>query len=269
MHCLSGMIFDQGQLATAMHEPQDRGSGIAANACSAMKRDLVLGLTSLGGDLSKTELRAYDISLLHEYLSMSVFVSVSNLIIISGKEGAQEARRMYPYVRQWASSADSRQALWHAGQISKIVRLMPRLLQRIQLVIAWQAAFVLVSYALLLQAFREATRMGNDTYNAVQDSKVVLLDGEFSEEITEFVNDESHRPGIRAFHIDGSAACLTFDDPQKVAHALGSSIMARCSGYGQRPSPLAAVLIELLERIASATSEIVSPAEVGVQNVQS
>src|SRR5205814_3806670 len=56
-------------------------------------------------------------SMVLNLLMMNLHVSLDDLQLFSGKEGEDQARRMYPVLQQWSDSAESRKALWHAGQI--------------------------------------------------------------------------------------------------------------------------------------------------------
>ena len=58
-----------------------------------------------------------------EILRMNLCVGFEDLQNLAGKEGEEEARRALPSLRKWFSSPDSRQAMWHAGQIVFATRL--------------------------------------------------------------------------------------------------------------------------------------------------
>ena len=55
--------------------------------------------------------------MLHELFMMNLHVSFEELQLFAGKEGAEEAQRVYPLLRQWFDNRRSRQAVFHAGQI--------------------------------------------------------------------------------------------------------------------------------------------------------
>jgi hypothetical protein len=53
---------------------------------------------------------------------MNLHVSLEDVQLLAGKAGEKEARRVWPLLITWAQSQDSRQAIWHAGQILRVVK---------------------------------------------------------------------------------------------------------------------------------------------------
>lgn len=52
-----------------------------------------------------------------QLLRMNLCVSFEDLQLLAGKEGEDEARRVFPSLKQWYRTPECRQAMWHAGQI--------------------------------------------------------------------------------------------------------------------------------------------------------
>lgn len=48
---------------------------------------------------------------------MSLYVALEDIQLFAGRAGEEEARRIYPQVRQWTQNSESRKAIWHAGQV--------------------------------------------------------------------------------------------------------------------------------------------------------
>jgi hypothetical protein len=48
---------------------------------------------------------------------MSLHVALDDIQLFAGRAGEDEARRIYPQVRAWTQDAESRKAVWHAGQV--------------------------------------------------------------------------------------------------------------------------------------------------------
>jgi hypothetical protein len=74
---------------------------------------------------SKTEILPESHLLLH-VLFLSLHISLPELHLFTGKEGEDQARRVYPALQRWAASREARQAMWHAAQIFRWARLFPR-----------------------------------------------------------------------------------------------------------------------------------------------
>jgi len=63
--------------------------------------------------------------ILQELFMMNLHVSFEELQLFAGKEGPEEAHRVYPLLRQWYDSRRSRQAIYYAGQILRAADLFP------------------------------------------------------------------------------------------------------------------------------------------------
>ncbi|KAF2162585.1 hypothetical protein M409DRAFT_69144 [Zasmidium cellare ATCC 36951] len=63
-----------------------------------------------------------EVHMMSQLLRMNLCVALEDLQLIAGKEGEEEARRVYPSLKQWYRSPECRQALWHAGQVLRAAR---------------------------------------------------------------------------------------------------------------------------------------------------
>ncbi|RDL31062.1 Uncharacterized protein BP5553_09851 [Venustampulla echinocandica] len=76
----------------------------------------------LGRDvLSGTALQS---KMLTELLLTHLHVSFDNLQLFAGREGEEEARRVYPSLQRWAASREARTAVFHAGQVVRYAKLL-------------------------------------------------------------------------------------------------------------------------------------------------
>ncbi|KAK7745337.1 hypothetical protein SLS53_002833 [Cytospora paraplurivora] len=60
-----------------------------------------------------------------DLLLMNLHVSLEDLQLFSGKEGDDQARRIYPALQRWAQSIEAHRALWHAGQVLRWAKEFP------------------------------------------------------------------------------------------------------------------------------------------------
>jgi hypothetical protein len=60
--------------------------------------------------------------LILELLSMHLHGSLSDIQLLPGKQDAEDARHVLPSLQQWAESRESRQAIWHAGQVLRAAK---------------------------------------------------------------------------------------------------------------------------------------------------
>ena len=94
-----------------------------------------------------------DNRLVLQLLSMSLYASVDSLQTFAGKEGEEEGRHVVPALRQWFESRESRQAVWHAGQVLREARIFPRnRLRDFYAVAVYHAALALWAYGVLAQS---------------------------------------------------------------------------------------------------------------------
>jgi hypothetical protein len=57
-----------------------------------------------------------------QLLRMHLSVSIEDLQLIAGKEGEDEAKKVFPSLKEWYRSPACRQAMWHAGQVLRAAR---------------------------------------------------------------------------------------------------------------------------------------------------
>ncbi|EME78796.1 uncharacterized protein MYCFIDRAFT_43577, partial [Pseudocercospora fijiensis CIRAD86] len=68
-----------------------------------------------------------EVHMVSQLLRMNLCVAFEDLQLLAGKEGEEEARRVYPFLKQWYRSPECRQAMWHAGQVLRAARRPPGL----------------------------------------------------------------------------------------------------------------------------------------------
>ncbi|KAF2021433.1 MFS general substrate transporter [Aaosphaeria arxii CBS 175.79] len=119
LYMIWGMIWEFRQMAT-----------INAKTGSSHRNGLIL--PSRYQDLNKS-LEDYRIScptregsIILELMFIHLNAPLEDIILFAGIEGQGEARNAYPCLREWVSSPPARQALWHAGQILRAARALPK-----------------------------------------------------------------------------------------------------------------------------------------------
>jgi hypothetical protein len=63
--------------------------------------------------------------MLQELYMMNLHVSFEELQLFAGKEGNEEAQRVYPRLKQWSENRKSREAIFHAGQVLRAANSFP------------------------------------------------------------------------------------------------------------------------------------------------
>ncbi|KAM0481349.1 hypothetical protein ACHAPX_003453 [Trichoderma viride] len=89
-------------------------------------------------------------------LMMHLYVSLDDLQIFSGKQGEEEARRMYPILQQWTANPESWFAVWCAGQILRHAKLFPLgQLKDFYAIAVHHAALALWTYGVVARASQQ------------------------------------------------------------------------------------------------------------------
>jgi hypothetical protein len=57
---------------------------------------------------------------------MTLYVSLDDIQLFSGRAGEEEARKIYPQIRAWSEESESRLAVWHAGQVFRTARTLEK-----------------------------------------------------------------------------------------------------------------------------------------------
>lgn len=142
-------------------------------------------------------------------LMMNLHVSLDDLQIFSGKEGEDQARRVYPVLQEWASSSEARSAVWYAGQILRHAKFFPSgHLKDFYAVAVHHASLALWTYGVVIRANRQQTMPVQYSYDAV------YLDGSDANLIQRFLGFEQGRPLIRGSVINGTATEASLYDPR-------------------------------------------------------
>ncbi|KAK4129576.1 hypothetical protein N657DRAFT_640226 [Parathielavia appendiculata] len=136
LHGFWSLIWEYCQLAS-IHQSPTCTSTITSTTNSNMtlllssrRHDLLNQLTAFHQLIITNPAKTYDIlpesHLLLHVLFLNLHLSLPDMHLFTGKEGEDQARRVYPALQRWAASRDARQAMWHAAQVLRWASLFPR-----------------------------------------------------------------------------------------------------------------------------------------------
>jgi hypothetical protein len=119
-------------------------------------------------------------TLMIELALLHLHVSLDDIQLLAGKDGEKEARRAAPALRAWAESAESRQGIYHAGQILRAARRYPAgMLRDVAAVAVYHASLTMWAWAILEDMVSRSTKPSIRTQAAVrtsfESSKSVLV----------------------------------------------------------------------------------------------
>ncbi|KAJ5801991.1 uncharacterized protein N7503_004441 [Penicillium pulvis] len=111
--------------------------------------------------------------LLQQLLSLHLSVSIDQLECLAGKEGLEEAQSAYTMARQWVRSSECRKALWHAGQLLKLIRGLPmEVMTEFHATAIYHGGLCLWAYCMI------STEEASDTGSSIKKTEETLLNGE-------------------------------------------------------------------------------------------
>ncbi|KAK5654349.1 hypothetical protein OQA88_7258 [Cercophora sp. LCS_1] len=182
-----------------------------------------------------------ELSLVAETLKMTLHVSLDELQIFAGKAGEEEAKHVSIQLEDvWVRSADSRYAVWHAGQVFRCARRMPPAsLRGFSAMAVYFAGLTLWAFGLLSNS--ESQGLGADP--------VVLVDGEETTETSAFLQINRGTPALGAVDYGGGAA-RNAELLSNAGAVLGIARSVLKENYPVRTEPLPPLVESLVTLLA-------------------
>jgi hypothetical protein len=251
LHAIWGMIFEYRQL-DAIHR-------LTSTVTHTSNTNIVL--SSRHADLTQTlytfQLLLQDFStvlfpqepLLLNHMLMFLNLSLDDLQLFAGKDGEENARRVYPNLQRWAESRESRQALWHAGQVLRAAKLFPRNhLKDFYAVAVHHASLALWAYGVVTNAnARSAHNMG--LLPPQNSNEVIWLDGQESLESQRFIATGNGRPSIQG---PGGKVGSSVEDCRGCMDICYEVLRTNCGGEGDAVPPIVENLCVLIKQLGNA-----------------
>jgi hypothetical protein len=181
-------------------------------------------------------------SFLVAYFSMSLAVSVEDIEILAGKEGAEESRRIKRRMRHWAGTSTAREAAWSAGQVLRFFGALKKVTS-FHVVTAYQAGLVLLAFSVL----REKGEM-KDGMLCLNSTTLTTR----SAAVKAFIRTGALTPVLGRLCPVDPYASVGFGDPLEVMDVVGGIVLDRtctCEGLSR---PLVEGLVGLLKDLARA-----------------
>ncbi|KAK3940047.1 hypothetical protein QBC46DRAFT_354455 [Diplogelasinospora grovesii] len=183
-------------------------------------------------------------------LLMNLHVSLDDLELFSGKEGEEQARRVYPTLQRWSDSPEARQALWHAGQILRQAKLFPPgHLKDFYAIAVHHSALCLWTHGVVIKATRGLQRSHQHPQMGYG-MEIVYLDGEETQPLQRFVGFGHGRAAIRG--PDHSAAESPLDDPRSCMEVAQEILRANFIDGQESLPPISENIIHLLKQLGNA-----------------
>ncbi|PTB65291.1 hypothetical protein BBK36DRAFT_1122226 [Trichoderma citrinoviride] len=184
-------------------------------------------------------------------LMMHLHVSLDDLQIFSGKQGEEEARRMYPILQQWTASPESWYAVWCAGQVLRYAKLFPPgTLKDFYAIAVHHAALALWTYGVVSRASQQQDMPSQYDYDPMY-----LDDGGDATSIRQFLSFGQGRPLIQGLAGSSSGAApgdASVYDPRACMDIAQEILQANFRRPQDALPPLVENLCQLIKQLGNA-----------------
>ncbi|KAL0938789.1 C6 transcription factor [Colletotrichum truncatum] len=187
-------------------------------------------------------------SLVLHLLMMNLHLSLNDLQLFSGKEGEDQARRVFGDLREWSQSAEARQALWHAGQVLRHAKMFPQgHLKDFYAVAVHHASLAVWTYGVVTRA------SGNKpTPQAGYEQENVFLDGTESTVVHRFIGFNQGRPVILGPMSRAGAMEASVEDPKACMEVAQEILRANFRDSTDAHPPIVENLCLLIKQLGHA-----------------
>ncbi|PKS12542.1 hypothetical protein jhhlp_000750 [Lomentospora prolificans] len=119
---------------------------------------------------------AHELVMRLEIIFLHLQVPFEDIQLFAGMDGPEQARIVYPTLVEWVRSESARRAAWHAGQVIRSARLLPKTgIQRATAIMVYHAALTLWIYGLLSDS-RDLLDRNDGSVLSVRVPQAVCLD---------------------------------------------------------------------------------------------
>ncbi|RFU81450.1 c6 and c2h2 transcription factor [Trichoderma arundinaceum] len=184
-------------------------------------------------------------------LLMHLHVSLDDLQIFSGKQGEEEARRMYPILQQWTASPESWYAVWCAAQVLRYAKLFPLgSLRDFYAIAVHHAALALWTYGVVVRASQQQDISSQYGYEPMY-----LDEGSDATSIQPFLSFGQGRPliqgptGLSSGAVPGDASIY---DPRACMDIAQEILQANFRRSQDALPPLVENLCQLIKQLGNA-----------------
>ncbi|PNY28033.1 Early growth response protein 3 [Tolypocladium capitatum] len=247
LHGFWALVLEYRQLSS-VHRTRSYANSLGGNPISLLgsrHQELVKDLQSFQLIASGWQDMSAREHLLLNILMMNLHVSLDDMQLFSGKEGEDQARRVYPVLQQWATSSESRSAVWCAAQTLRYARFFPPdHLKDFYSVAVHHAALTLWTYGVVVRANRR--QPAPTPYPA----EPVYLDGTDSIAIQRFISLDQGLPLIKGVGRGGEADASLLDP--RACMAVSQDILRSNFTRGQELPPLVENLCHILSQLGDA-----------------
>lgn len=195
------------------------------------------------------------IELQHMYLHMSL----EEIELFAGKGDLEDARQVLPSLQQWVESSESRQALWHAGQVIASAKVFyPKSLRGFFAIATYHACLTMWAHSII--SYSKATSNEVPLHASHLEPKPVCLDGPDSTEMQRYIALGRGIPSITSLHTTDVAnpTPIPLSDQENVIAVVRETLTTNSTSQldGEGPPPLIENLNQLLRDLGRAGASV-------------
>ncbi|KAG5952381.1 hypothetical protein E4U53_000998 [Claviceps sorghi] len=201
LHGFWSLILEYRQLSS-VHKSRSYAGSLGGNAhllLASRHQELLKDLQSfhlMAANWGGMSPREY---LVLHLLMMNLHISMDDLQLFLGREGEDQARRVYAILQEWITTSEARSAVWCASQVLRYAKCFPPShLKDFYAIAAHQASITLWTYGVVTRANR------HQYVSSHWAAEPVYLDGADCIAIQRFIDLEQGRPLIKGTRADGS-----------------------------------------------------------------
>lgn len=250
LHGFWSMIWEYSQLSV-VHQFRSYSKEGSNALLSSRREELTRELQAFQFVASELEGISPQEQVILYLLMMHLHVSLDDLQIFSGKQGEEEARRMYPILQQWTASPDSWYAVWCAGQVLRYAKLFsPGTLKDFYAIAVHHAALALWTYGVVSRASQQQDMPSQYDYDAMY-----LDDGGDATSLRQFLSFGQGRPFIQGLAGSSSGAApgdASVYDPRACMDIAQEILQANFRRPQDALPPLVENLCQLIKQLGNA-----------------
>ena len=164
--------------------------------------------------------------IIKELYKMNLQVSNEDLQLFAGREGTNEAHRVYPLLKTWYGTREARQALSHAGNIVQAMNTAPfNRLRDIHVCIIYQCALCMWAWGVCAIGSGHAKEASNQSNRG---ENCVWLDSNDTAAIQEFIATGHGTPMLHGFN-DEATNGYSLYNPKGIMEMMYYGMEKTCS----------------------------------------
>lgn len=230
-HIIGGLIVDNREslqsLSAKVHVAE---GGNEPTSARIRQSELESAIDNFNAVFSKRLCPSNIGSFVVSYLLMALHASIKDIEILVGRKGEQESWEMYQAMKDWPNTPPAREAIWHAGQILRLFKVLDKITS-FQVVIIYHAGLVLFAFSALSRIQQQ------QTVHVGPGLPGLLVNGDSTEEGKRFINEGSAEPMLLVDCRDNDHALISLLNTEAVVKIVSGIILDRactCEWLSQR-----------------------------------